>query len=138
MPDTYELLEARHRFAAGQYEDALAELDKIPEAERDGDWYVFRSEIEDKLERYYDALHSLRIAIELAPKNKVYKARLKEYRKKLKAQGVPSASGKKVKSGCLPSCCGNECCTNEFCCECGGECCCSGTCECLCESIDCS
>ncbi len=132
MHDTYEMLEARDRFAAGQYEDALAELNKISEAERDGEWYVFRSVIEDKLERYYDALYSLRRAIELEPKNKAYKERLKTYRKKLKEQGVPSASGKKVKSGCLPACCGNKCCTNEFCCECGVECC----CECCCEICD--
>ncbi|MBQ7355503.1 MAG: hypothetical protein IJW62_08300 [Clostridia bacterium] len=132
MPDIYEMLEARSLFATGQYEDALAQLDKIPESERDGEWYVFRAEIEDKLERYYDALYSLRRAIELEPKNKAYKERLKEYRKKLKEQGVPSASGKTVKSGCLPSCCGNKCCTNEFCCECGGECC----CECCCEICD--
>ncbi|MBQ8287571.1 MAG: hypothetical protein IJX76_02225 [Clostridia bacterium] len=129
MPDTYEMYEARTLFAAGQYEDALAELNEIPESARDAVWYAFRSEIEDKLERYYDALHSLRIAIELAPKNKVYKERLKEYRKKLKMQSADSSENKH----CTKARCGEL--MKEGCGECCAELCCAGTCECLCEGL---
>lgn len=122
MQDIYELLEARQRFAAEQYEEALAELNMIPESVRDAEWYAFRFEIEDKLERYYDALHSLKIATELDPKNKVYKERLKAYRKALKS--AVDSSDSKEKSKC-----------SDNCCECWGEFCCAGTCECICDGM---
>jgi hypothetical protein len=151
MEYTYELLEARDRFAIGQYEEALAVLEKIPDSERNAEWYAFRAEIEDKLERYYDALHSLRIAIELDPKNKVYKEQLKDYRKKLKKQGVPveakgaekmtlgMAAGfasvcdsfrNKDCSGCCEAC-------GEGCCEACGEVCCEALGEAGCDGCDC-
>ena len=122
MQDIYELLEARQRFAAEQYEEALAELNMIPESARDAEWYAFRFEIEDKLERYYDALHSLKIATELDPKNKVYKERLKAYRKALKS--AVDSSDSKEKSKC-----------SDNCFECCGEFCCAGTCECICDGL---
>lgn len=151
MEYTYELLEARDRYAIGQYEEALTVLEKIPDSERDAAWYAFRAEIEDKLERYYDALHSLRIAIELDPKNKVYKERLKDYRKKLKKQGVPVAAKGGEKAGlawaAVPaSVCDSfrnkdisGCC--EACCEGCGDACCQGCCESIgeagCDGCDC-
>ncbi len=151
MEYTYEMLEARSCYAAGQYEDALTQLRKIPDSERDASWYAFRAEIEDQLERYYDALHSLRLAIELEPKNKVYKERLKDYRKKLKKQGVPieAKGGEKVALGMavgFGSACDSfrskdfsGCC--EACCEGCGDACCQGCCESIgeagCDGCDC-
>ena len=147
MEYTYELLEARDCYAAGQYEDALTQLRKIPDSERDASWYAFRAEIEDRLERYYDALHSLRIAIELDPKNKVYKEQLKDYRKKLKKQGVPvEAKGTEKMTlgmaGGFATVCDSfkqkdfsGCC--EAGCECCGEGCLEGICESACDGCDC-
>ena len=151
MEYSYELLEARGYYAAGQYEDALTQLRKIPDSERNAEWYSFRAEIEDKLERYYDALHSLKLAIELDPKNKVYKEKLKDYRKKLKKQGVPIAAegGEKVglALAAIPASACNSfrnkdfsgCC--EVCCEGCGEGCCQGCCEAIgeagCDGCDC-
>ena len=134
MTDTYEMLEARQLMEAGQYEDALAVLCKIPQKERNGAWYVFRGEIEDQLERYYDALHSLNQAVEIEPDNLTYKQQLKDYRKKLRGKGVLLPSEKKPKKGKLPSCC-DKCCQNDCCTECGAEICCGMGCECFCESL---
>lgn len=132
MPDTYEMLEARSLLAEGKYAEAIAELDKTPEEERNAEWHALRAEAEEKLEHYYDAVNSLKKAAELDPENAVYKERLKEY-KRLQKKG----SGK-TSRGCLPSCCGSKCCTSDDGCECCGEICCGGICECLCESCDCS
>ena len=151
MEYTYELLEARDRYAIGQYEEALDVLKKIPDSERNAAWYAFRAEIEDHLERYYDALHSLRVAIELEPKNKAYKEQLKNYRKKLKKQGVPvEAKGAEkmtvgMAAGFASVCdsfkrkdcsgCGDAC--GEICCEGCCEGCCQGVAEAGCDGCDC-
>ncbi len=124
MEYPYELLKARDFFAEGKYEHALEELNWIPESERNAPWYAFRAEIEDKLERYYDALRSLQLATELEPKNKVYKERLKEYRQKLKDLTDPPKE-KADRKRTILSICG----------ELGAELCCAGTCECLCEGL---
>ena len=136
MKYTYELLEARSCYADGLYEDALQTLEKIPDSERSAEWYAFCAEIEDKLERYYDALHSLQIAIEMEPDNPIYKKQRKNYRKTLKSKGVVLPKDQKAKvQGILPAWCGSKCCTDECVCECCAEVCVTGACECCCESL---
>ena len=124
MSDTYEMLEARALLAEGKYEEALAELDAPYVSQRNAEWYFLRAEIEEKLERYYDCLKSLEYAVELDPKNKAYKQRLKEYRKKLKNAVKSSDKEENWKSKC-----------SDNCCECWGELCCAGTCECICDGM---
>lgn len=145
MAETFETIEARSLLTEGQYTEALRELEKIPPAERDGEWYFLRSRVEEGMECYYNSVISLKKAVELSPESKEYKKALKEMQKKSKeasrtkggiAAGMLGGAGSVCDSfrdrdykGCAEGC--GECCF-EGCCECLGEAACDG-CDCDCS-----